>query len=107
MTNINGEVWRVLIVPPHHPALRTPDGSYTLGCCDDLVKTIFISNNLNDFYLQKVLRHELVHAAMFSYNVYLTYEQEEMLADLVATYGEEIIMLTNSLINRLVQKNRK
>jgi hypothetical protein len=29
-----------------------------------------------------------------------------MLADLVATYGEEIIMLTNSLFNRLGQKKK-
>lgn len=77
------------------------NGIYTLGCCDDLVKTIFINDQLNDFYLRKVLCHELTHAAMFSYNVYLTYEQEEMLADLIATYGHEIIEITNSLFNRL------
>lgn len=95
------------MVSPFHPALRRQDGSYTLGCCDDLVKTIFINGDLNNFYFRKVLCHELVHAAMFSYNVYLTYEQEEILADLVATYGQEIIVLTNSLFNRLKQKKKK
>jgi hypothetical protein len=34
-----------------------------------------------------VLSHELTHAAMFSYNIDLSYEQEELFADLIATYG--------------------
>ena len=41
---------------------------------------------------------------MFSYGVNLTAEQEELLADLVATYGQEIISTTNSLFVRLKQK---
>ena len=32
---------------------------------------------------------------MFSYNVYLSLEQEEVIADIIATYGEEIINITN------------
>jgi len=32
---------------------------------------------------------------MYSYNIYLNYEQEEVIADLFATYGQEIINLTN------------
>jgi hypothetical protein len=35
---------------------------------------------------------------MFSYNVNLSYEQEELVADLMATYGQEIIKITNALI---------
>jgi uncharacterized protein YjaZ len=74
MININGEVWRVLLVSPYHPALRTQNGVYTLGCCDDLVKTIFIAEDLSSHKMRKVLAHELTHAAMFSYNIDLTYE---------------------------------
>lgn len=37
--------------------------------------------------MKKVLSHEITHAAMFSYNISLSMEQEELLADLVATYG--------------------
>jgi len=37
--------------------------------------------------IKKVLCHELTHAAMFSYNVELTLDQEELFADLIATYG--------------------
>jgi len=38
---------------------------------------------------------------MFSYDVELTLEQEELLADLVATYGQEIIHMTNLIFRRL------
>lgn len=38
---------------------------------------------------------------MFSYNVFLTPEQEELLADLIATYGEEIIYITNKIFKKL------
>lgn len=51
--------------------------------------------------LKRVLCHEITHAAMFSYNVELTYEQEELLADLLATYGSEIISITNEIFKKL------
>lgn len=38
---------------------------------------------------------------MFSYNVTLTIEQEELLADLIATYGSEIIFITNKIFNKI------
>ena len=38
---------------------------------------------------------------MFSYNVELTLEQEELVADLIATYGEEIIDATNSVFKKI------
>ena len=38
---------------------------------------------------------------MFSYDVTLSYEQEEMVADLIATYGEEIIKITNQIFNKI------
>ena len=40
-------------------------------------------------------------AAMFSYNVFLTEDQEELLADLLATYGSEIITTTNRVFAKL------
>lgn len=40
-------------------------------------------------------------AAMFSYNVYLSLEQEEVIADIIATYGEEIINVTNKVFKKL------
>ena len=101
MININGEDWRIFLVPTNHPALQMPDGSTTFGCCDDILKSIFINENVNQFYLKKVLCHELVHACMYSYNIDLNYYQEEVLADLIATYGQEIVHMTNSIFKQL------
>lgn len=80
--------------------MRT-DGSFALGTCDDILKILFINNNLEDRKMKKVLCHEITHAAMFSYNVDLTYEQEELLADLIASYGQEIISITNQIFKKI------
>lgn len=103
MININGEEWRVLLVSPNHPALQRYDGSWSIGACDDPNKSIYLLEDLNPFMMRKVLAHELTHAAMFSYNINLTYEQEELLADIVATYGQEIVCKTNLFFTRLTE----
>ena len=99
--NINGENWEILLVSPFDPLLHMRDHYYAIGVCDDNAKIIAINNELNDFYLKKVLCHELAHAAMFSYNVNLTHTQEELVADLIATYGQEIINNTNIVFQRI------
>jgi hypothetical protein len=33
---------------------------------------------------------------MFSYGVVLSYEEEEMIADIISLYGEEIVDITNN-----------
>ena len=38
---------------------------------------------------------------MFSYNVELSFEQEEIVADLIATYGEEINQVTNQMFKKI------
>lgn len=98
---INGEWWHVQYVSPFDLVLKRPDGVFAVGVCDDPSKTIYISDNLDINFTKKVLAHEITHAAMFSYDVYLTYEQEELVADLVATFGEEIIDITNFIFNQI------
>lgn len=95
MIIINGERWRVRLVPPSHPFLTAYRDTPAIGCCDDITKTICISNALSPAMIKKVLCHEIVHAAMYSYNVDLSYQEEELVADLIATYGDEIIYLTH------------
>ena len=107
MVNINGEEWRVVLVSPFHPKLLKSNNEFTIGVCDDITKTIYINEELSDEMTRKVLCHELTHAAMFSYNVELSIEQEEILADIIATYGQEIISITNLIFKRLLEsKNR-
>lgn len=73
----------------------------SIGSCDDNMKTIYINDTLDDDMMWKVLCHEIAHAAMFSYNVFLTADREELLADLLATYGSEIITTTNRVFAKL------
>lgn len=101
MIKINGERWRTTMVPYDHYMLRKSNGQLAIGACDDYTKTIYINNTLKGKMLKKVLCHELTHAAMFSYNIELSHDQEELLADIIATYGEEIIAMTNIIFQKL------
>ena len=101
MFTINGVVWLLKFVPETDNMLMRRDGSFALGMCDGNLKTILIEEKLHGRQLKKVLCHELTHAAMFSYLVDLTLEQEEIVADLIATYCEEIIQMTNQLFHKL------
>lgn len=85
------------MVSPSNPFLISYTGQLALGACDDKTKTIYINNTLSRSKVKKVLCHELVHAVMFSYNVDLDEQEEEIVADLIASYGEKIINLTNAI----------
>ena len=104
MFTINGETWYIELCDPRHPKLRRSDGSLSVGACDDADKTIYLNHNLQGPFLKKVLCHEITHAAMFSYDVDLTLEQEELVADLIATYGKEIVGITNEVFKKLREK---
>lgn len=104
MFAINNIIWRVVKTSAYHPKLYRSDGSLSIGACDNTTKTIYLNENLSGDKLKKVLCHEITHAAMFSYGVTLTIEQEELLADLIATYGEEIIDVTNRIFRKIRYK---
>jgi hypothetical protein len=101
---INGEEWRVLFVPEHDVSLLKPNGDFAIGACDDYTKTIYLNEFLEGDYLNQVLCHEITHAAMFSYNVALSLAQEELVAELMAIFGEEIIEITNLIFYYLQRK---
>ena len=103
MIVINGVKWKVQLVSPFHPGLLRSDRVYALGSCDYPLKTIYLSEDISDTYLRKVLCHELVHAFMFSYGVVLDSETEEVFADLVSQYGRQIINTTERVV-RWVKK---
>lgn len=101
MFQINGEWWKVVLTSTVQPKLFRSNGSLAIGSCDDESKTIYINENLSSTRMKKVLCHEITHAAMFSYNVELNIQQEELLADLIATYGQEIIDIINKIFTRM------
>lgn len=101
MFTINGEQWQIVLVMPYDVSLLMPNGNYALGACNDYEKTIYISNELWGEMFEQVLCHELVHASMFSYNVDLEYKEEELLAEIISIFGEEIIEITNAMFEKL------
>ena len=101
MILINNIDWKLAFVPPDFPLLQRMNGEFTIGACDNLTRTIYINNTLSGSLLKKVLCHQITHAAMFSYNVDLSVEQEELIADLISTYGDEIIYITNKIFTKL------
>lgn len=96
--------WSIYFVSPLHFQLRRPDGTFALGVCNYNLKSIYINRELNESLLKKVLTHEVAHAAAFSYNNNLTYDEYEMLAEFGATYGSRIITNTNYIFKTYKQK---
>ncbi len=101
---INGIRWSVRLVTPSHPMLFTPWRTHALGVCDKTTRTIYIDKTLSRRQLRETLCHEIVHAIMFSYQIDLTYEEEEMVAELISYYGDEIIKLTTVLYDGIKMK---
>lgn len=104
MYTMNGYNWTVKLVEPFSPMLMRSDGSYTVGMCDRTTQEIFISDMLEGAFLRKVLIHEVCHSAMFSYSIELSLSQEEVLCDLIATYGDEIFAVADDLFAVLRRK---
>ncbi len=101
MITLNGVDWKLKFVNPYDSNLFRNDGSLTVGMCDSNLRTIFINENLGGDFLRKVLCHELTHAAMFSYGIMLTNDQEELVANVLSTYGNEIIDKTNLIFSKI------
>lgn len=101
---INGVRWWVRLVSPAHPMLITPWKTHALGVCDKITQNIYIDKTLSPQQLKEVLCHELVHAFMFSYVVNLSYDEEEMVADLMSKYGESILKETKAIYNGIKMK---
>ena len=101
---INGVRWRVRMVSPSHPMLLTPWKTHALGVCDKVTQTIYIDKTLRPARVKDVIYHEIVHAAMFSYGVDLSYEEEELVAEWTGTYGDEVFKWANIIYNGIGMK---
>ena len=101
MYKINGITWYMSRVRSDSPMLMRSDGSITVGMCDRETQTIYVSDALHGRFLRKVLLHEIFHSAMFSYGIDMSVDQEELFCDLLSTYGDEIIAITDSVFKAL------
>lgn len=99
---VNDRMWRIVFVPSESPYLARSDGSYTIGCTDDKMQSVFISDAVSGTLLNKVICHELVHVYSFSYGLFIPIETEEMIADFLATYGRDVFMLADDIICQII-----
>ena len=102
---INNIKWKIKFKPASSGELRRNNGSYTIGMTDNKTKTIYLSNDLHGSLLYNVLCHEMVHAFCFSYSIYFEVEEEERLADFIATYGRMLFNKTDEIIGMLIEEN--
>lgn len=98
MYRINNDLWIIKYVHPGSDKLRRSDGSLTIGMTNGNNRTVYIAANLSDQLREKVIAHELVHCFMFSYNIDLDIDEEEFIADWVATYGRELVNLLDDIL---------
>lgn len=97
MIKFNGVEWKILKVPPFHPCLRRSNGTYSIGSCDNITKTIYINQQLKANKFEEVVHHELLHAMLYSYNIKLTYNQKEELVNIITYHNKEIMGIVNKL----------
>lgn len=96
--DINGTMWQVQYKNSNSGELKRSDGTISLGVTDRNTHTIYLSNALHGYMQRKVLIHEVCHAICMSYDVYLPIEQEEILCDFVATYGDEVFGIVDMML---------
>lgn len=96
--SINGTMWQVQYKNSNSGELKRSDNVSALGVTDRNTHTIYLSNALQGFMQRKVLIHEVCHAICMSYDVYLPIEQEEILCDFVATYGDEVFDIVDMIL---------
>lgn len=104
MFECNGKTWNIAFVEPHSMVLNRSDGSRTVGVTDNNTKTVYLSNLLRGKFLDKVLCHELVHVASFSYDCQIDIETEEIIADFMSLYGREIIYMADDLLKTIIRR---
>lgn len=101
---INGIEWDIIFVNPGSDKLRRSDNSITCGVTDFSDRCIYLSDMLDGGFLRKVLCHELCHCFCFSFDIHMSIEQEEYLADWISRYGEDLIYLLDDLMRTMLKR---
>jgi len=102
---INGIHWHIKYVGISNSKLTRSDGSRTVGMTDWNSCTVYLASNLRGRYLERVLCHELCHCICFSYDIKVSIQQEEFLANWVSLYGREVIELLDDLLYKNSHKS--
>ncbi len=99
MFTINGIDWNLIFVNGASTDLLRSDGTISLAVTDWNRRSIFVSTAPKGAYLRRIITHEICHAICFSYDIELPLEQEEILCDFVATYGDEVFSIVDMVLS--------
>lgn len=105
---MNGLHWNVRWTKSTDPILLDRTGSLTVAVTDPDTMTIYLSNQLSESFLNRVLIHELGHCVMYSYGLVneihrmckkrYWIEMEEFCANLLADYGNQVFGLAYAIL---------
>lgn len=101
MFTVNGDHWQIVKVRPDDYRLMRTDGVQTLGATDINRKEVYLSDDLKDYMLQKVLTHELVHVFCLSYDYEMDIRTEEIVADFLSLYGSRVLEVAEDVLKQL------
>ena len=76
----------------------------TFGVTDNSKKTVYLADNLNDYMMDKVFCHELVHVYCFEKDYYVDLKTEEIIADFMSLYGRDIIYLADDIMDSILRR---
>lgn len=103
---INGIQWQIVPVKVGSEKLMRSDGTFTVGMTDNNTKCVYMSDELQGKFYERVLCHELVHCASFSYNCDIDIDTEEIIADFMSLFGQEICKNVDEICKKVL-KTRK
>lgn len=105
---LNGLVWKIRVVNHRSSMLMDRTGTRTVATTDPTTRTVYLSSDLHDGMLVKVLIHELGHCAMISFNLIedihrmvkpeYWLEAEEWLCNFLSDYGLKIFSIAYSIL---------
>ena len=108
--SIGGEWWHVNLVPPSSPFLIDRTGRLTVATTDTVRRRINVSDAIHGAFLKRVLGHEITHIIMDIYGMNKrikelagnhSIEIEEMICNIVADHGDDILQTAHNLLTRL------
>lgn len=105
---MNGYEWRVCFVDPRDPMLVDRTGNLTVATTDPATMCVYLSDDLEGGFLNRVLVHELGHCAMFSFGLLgelhrmvipsMWVEAEEWVCNFIADYGLRIFETASAVL---------
>lgn len=111
---IGGEWWHVKIVPPSSPVLVDRTGTLTVATTDSAARCVYVSSAIHGRFLKRVLGHEITHVIMsiYGFNDDLKrsirkrdyVEIEEMICNIVANHGGDILRIADDLYKAINEK---